>query len=239
MPFSIDRVVPWGRTMAEYRGMFDLGEVDLGRRILGCGDGPASFNAEMSAQGHAVISVDPLYAFSAAAIEQRVEESYDIVMEQVSRNRNDFVWTHVPSIPELGRRRMGAMRRFLADFPRGKTEGRYVVASLPDLPFDDNAFDLALSSHFLFLYSEQFDLAFHIRALQEMLRVAPEARAFPLLQIGGAPSPHVQGVIDTFTAQGIQAKIEAVPYQFQRGGGRMLRLHESCRAQKKITSGSR
>lgn len=49
MPFSIDRVIPWGRTLAEYRAMFDLSESDLCGRILGCGDGPASFNAEMTA----------------------------------------------------------------------------------------------------------------------------------------------------------------------------------------------
>ena len=203
MPSAIDSVAPWGRTMAEYRGMFNLVESDLRGRILGCGDGPASFNAEMSAQGHAVVSVDPLYAFPAAAIERRVEETHDIIIEQVTRNRDDFVWTHVPSIPALGRRRMGAMRRFLADFPQGKCEGRYVDASLPDL-------------------------AFHLRALQEMLRVAGEARVFPLLQIGGTPSPHVQAVLDTFTALGIRATIESVRYEFQRGGSRMLRLRKPC-----------
>ncbi len=32
-------------------------------------------------------------------------------MDQVHRNRDDFVWTHVPSIEELGRRRMTSMRR--------------------------------------------------------------------------------------------------------------------------------
>ena len=42
MPFSIDEVVPWGRRLDEYRAMFDLSECDLKRRILGCGDGPAS-----------------------------------------------------------------------------------------------------------------------------------------------------------------------------------------------------
>ena len=185
MPFSIDRVVPWGRSAPEYQAMFALDEADLGGRILGCGDGPASFNAEMTAQGRAVVSVDPLYAVSAASIQRRVEGTFDEVMDQMRQNAEEFVWTHVPSIEELGRRRMDAMRRFLADYPRGKAEGRYVEASLPDLPFDDGAFDLALSSHLLFLYSEQFDLAFHIRALKEMLRVAAEVRIFPLLQIGG------------------------------------------------------
>lgn len=224
MPFAVEGVVPWGRTMAEYQGMFDLQEGALQGRILGCGDGPASFNAEMTAQGRAVVSVDPLYAFSGEAIERRVEETYAVIMEQLAHNRDDFVWTYVPSLPALGERRMWAMRRFLADYEAGKSEGRYVDASLPDLPFEDNSFDLALSSHFLFLYSKEFSLDFHIQALEEMLRVAPEARAFPLLQVGGAPSPHVQGAIEEFSQRGIEAGVEEVPYEFQKGGSQMLRL---------------
>ena len=62
MPFSIDRIVPWGRNLTEYQAMFGLGEADLDQRILGCGDGPASFNAETSSRGHTVVSIDPIYA---------------------------------------------------------------------------------------------------------------------------------------------------------------------------------
>ena len=198
MPFSIDRVVPWGRSAAEYQAMFGLNEADLGGRILGCGDGPASFNAELYAQGRTVVSVDPLYAVSAAAIERRIEETFGEVMDQ--------------------------MRRFIADYPRGGAENRYVEASPPDLPFDNGVFDLGLSSHLLFLYSEQFDVGFHIRALEEMLRVATEVRVFPLLQIGGTPSRHVEGIVDAFGLRGAVATVEIVAYEFQRGGNRMLRL---------------
>lgn len=151
MSFSIERVVPWGRSFVEYQAMFNLTETDLGGLVLGCGDGPASFNAQMSAKGNAVVSVDLLYSASEAAIERRVEETFDEVMGQMRRNSDDYVWMHVPSIAELGRRRMAAMRRFIADYPRGTAEGRYVEGSLPDLPFDGGAFDLALSSHLLFL----------------------------------------------------------------------------------------
>ncbi len=36
-------VIPWGRSLDEYRRMFLLSPDDLGGRILGCGDGrPAS-----------------------------------------------------------------------------------------------------------------------------------------------------------------------------------------------------
>ena len=225
MPFSIDRVVPWGRSLEEYQAMFSLSERDLARRILGCGDGPASFNAELSARGGNVVSVDPLYRDSAAAIERRVRQAYSTMMAQTSANRGDFVWTHVRSLDDLGRRRMDALRAFVADFEAGRRSGRYVEAALPVLPFADDTFELALSSHFLFLFSAQFDVHFHVAALREMLRVAVEVRVFPLLQLGGAPSPHVSGVQEAFTALGVSATVEPVPYEFQRGGNRMLRLH--------------
>ena len=64
--------------------------------------------------------------------------------------------------------------------------------------FDSGAFDLALSSHLLFLYSELIDTDFHIQALNEMFRVASEVRLFPLLKIGGTPFPHVAGAVDVF-----------------------------------------
>ena len=224
MPFSIDRVVPWGRTFAEYQAMFDLSAADLCRRILGCGDGPASFNAELTALGGDVVSIDPLYAFPGPAIERRVEETFEVVMGEVRRNPDDFVWTHVRSIDELGRRRMGAMRRFIRDYPAGIDQGRYVDASLPELPFPDRSFDLGLSSHFLFLYGDQLDLAFHLAALREMLRVAAEVRVFPLLQIGGAPSPHLPAAVEAMRSEGVEATVEPVPYEFQRGGNRMLRV---------------
>ena len=48
MVFKLDKVVPWGRSFADYRDMFDLSDRDLGLKILDCGGGPASFNAEMT-----------------------------------------------------------------------------------------------------------------------------------------------------------------------------------------------
>ena len=47
MSVRLDHIVPWGRSLDEYRLMFNLTESELGSTILGCGDGPASFNAEI------------------------------------------------------------------------------------------------------------------------------------------------------------------------------------------------
>ena len=49
MEIKYESVVPWGRTFEEYVDMFNLTEVDLDKSILGCGDGPASFNYTMKA----------------------------------------------------------------------------------------------------------------------------------------------------------------------------------------------
>jgi hypothetical protein len=57
MGFTLDKVVPWGRSFDEYIKLFDLAETDLQRRILGCGDGPAEFNSELSNRGGNIVSI--------------------------------------------------------------------------------------------------------------------------------------------------------------------------------------
>jgi hypothetical protein len=208
--------------------MFGLSADDLSGRTLGCGDGPASFNAEATAEGHAVVSCDPIYAFTAEDIRQRVEESYEAVMSQVKRHPERFVWDTFRDPDELGRHRLGAMQRFLGDFEQGKQEGRYLTASLPNLPFVDGAFRLAVVSHLLFLYSEHLDAAFHVESILELLRVASEVRIFPLLTLEGRWSPHVEPVRSVLNAADCTVEILSVPYEFQRAeghaGSRMMRI---------------
>jgi len=159
--FTLDQVVPWGRSFDEYLRMFALTEPDLGSRILGCGDGPASFNAEATRLGARVISCDPIYRWTTAEIQERIAATHDAVLDQTRRNVEDFVWgATIRSVEELGRVRMAAMQIFLDDYEAGRVAGRYVDAELPTLPFADGAFDLALCSHFLFLYTTQLGEAF-------------------------------------------------------------------------------
>jgi len=222
--FTLDRVVPWGRSFDEYRRMFALTDDELRLRIVGCGDGPASFNAEATRRGGRVISCDPIYRCEAAEIRARIASTYDEMLEQTRRNADDFVWTSIHSVEELGRLRMTAMDDFLEDYPAGKREDRYVDAALPSLPFANGSFDLALCSHFLFLYDTQLDIAFHRAAIDEMCRVAVEVRIFPLLALGGGRSPHVDPAVGELRAAGFDVSIEIVPYEFRRGGNQMMRI---------------
>ena len=61
---KLNEVVPWVRNLEEYKLMFNLSPKELNSKILGCGDGPASFNTEMTEMGCPIISVDPIYKFS-------------------------------------------------------------------------------------------------------------------------------------------------------------------------------
>ena len=203
--------------------MFALSEADFQLRILGCADGPASFNAESTRRGAAVISIDPLYRLDNQTIRDRIVATYDQMLEQAKRNRRQFVWDTIESVEELGRIRMQAMQAFLDDFDLGKRQGRYVSAELPSIPFPDKSFDLAVCSHFLFLYTEHLSEAFHRSAILELCRVACEVRIFPLLALDGRASPFVAGIADDLSGSW-DVSLETVPYEFQRGGNQMMRI---------------
>lgn len=105
---------------------------------------------------------------------------------------------------DLARVRMAAMTVFLEDYDTGKANGRYVDAEMPTLPFGDHAF--------------------HLSAIKEMSRVAAEVRIFPLLTLSGEPSRFVDVARQHLLECGYEVTMEAVAYEFQRGGNRMMRI---------------
>jgi len=223
----LNSIIPWGRNLKEYKDMFVLSDDELeNASILGCGDGPASFNAEVTALGGRVVSIDPTYQFNATQIASRIDEVALEVMAEVRKNRDDFVWRYISNPEELYIIRMSAMQRFLADFQKGKEEGRYRYEMLPSLSFKDKKFDIALSSHFLFLYTKHLDEEFHKDAICEMLRVANEVRIFPLVTLSGERSSYVDSVIKYFKKQGYTCKITKTDYEFQKGGDEMLSIKQ-------------
>ncbi|MBE9075973.1 SAM-dependent methyltransferase [Romeria aff. gracilis LEGE 07310] len=223
---KLDELVPWGRSLAEYSKMFALSEADLNTKILGCGDGPASFNAEMTEQGYAVTSIDPIYQFSAEQIRQRVQATYEPVISQVKQNADRYVWKDFRDADELGQVRLATMEKFLSDYAVGKAAGRYQCQALPSLAFADGQFELCLCSHLLFLYSELRSLNFHLASIQELLRVSQELRIFPLVMLNSERSPYLEPIIQEFTFQGFDAQIQPVSYEFQKGGRQMLKISQ-------------
>jgi hypothetical protein len=227
MVMQLANVVPFGRSLAEYQQMFSLSAADLSQRTLGVGDGPASFNAEATAQGIQVTSIDPIYAFDGAEIQQRFDAVVDDIIAQVKTSPEDWVWSYHHSPEDLRQNREQALQKFLQDYDQGKQAGRYLVGELPHLPFSDHQFDLSLCSHFLFLYSDHVDEAFHHSAIREMLRVSREVRIFPVLTLMRQRSPYLDSVVQTCRTSGYEAHLTHVPYELQKGGNQMLVIRQN------------
>ncbi|OUL18378.1 SAM-dependent methyltransferase [Nostoc sp. RF31YmG] len=224
MAMVLDNVVPFGRSIDEYIKMFNLTDADLNKKIIGIGDGPASFNAEMTSQGKSVISVDPLYQFSSDKILQRFNQVVDNIIDQVKATPNDWVWSYHKSPDDLRSNRVEVIQKFIADYDVGRNNHRYEVGELPKLAYSNQAFDLALCSHFLFLYSDHFAYDFHLNSIEEMLRIAKEIRIFPLITLMLEPSPYLDAIVKHYTAKGYNVEIEKVEYELQLGGNQMLRI---------------
>ena len=222
---DLQRTVLWGRDLDEYTQMFSLSSLKAGDTVLGCGDGPASFNAEATSLGICVTSVDPLYEFSKAELKQQIEEARSEVMPQVRARLDDYIWRTIESPEELERRRMQAMRVFLDDYDEGRLVQRYIAASLPTLPFEGNAFDYGLCSHLLFLYSPQLDEQQHVSSVLELCRVARDVRIYPLVSIeDNKRSRHLPAVLSVLAEVGYSYEEVSVGYEFQRGATTMLRI---------------
>jgi hypothetical protein len=222
-----DDVTPIGemlvsaRSGREYGAMFDL-DLDAlaGRRVLDCPGGAAAFTADATAAGAVVTAVDPRYGDDPdeliAHAHAETRRGNDFIRQEPDR----FVWTYFADVAAHLAERTAAVDRFAAD--RRAHPERYVTGRLPDLPFTDDAFDLALSSHLLFTYDDRLDRDLHVAAIVELLRVAREVRVFPTLSMRFERSGLVDAVVAAARDAGAEVAVTRSPYEFQRGGDEIL-----------------
>lgn len=227
MAMKLEKIVPFGRSLDEYTAMFALSDDDLMRSVAGIGDGPASFNAELTEAGKRVVSFDPLYACCASDIRPQFEANLETIITQVKATANDWSWSFHRSPQQLKMHRVQTFHRFLLDYQSTQNGNRYVAGALPALGVVDDAFELALCSHFLFLYSEHLTYAFHRDSIYEMLRIAADIRIFPLLTLDLQRSPYLQPLVAELESAGHTVSIDTVAYEFQRGGNQMLRIQRA------------
>ncbi|RVW06674.1 hypothetical protein [Rhodococcus spongiicola] len=210
------------RSLDEYRAMFGLTDNDLRRKILDCPAGAASFTAEVSDRGGDVIACDIAYfGHSAEALVVLAEQEAARGARYVGDRREQYRWTYFADPDEHERVRRQAVERFAGHL--GQHPGRYVASRLPVLPFVDEGFDLTLSSHLLFSYSDGLDYGFHVEAIRELMRVTRELRIFPLVAAGSStPYAGLDDMLSDLRKHGIRGRVHVVDYEFQRGADRML-----------------
>jgi hypothetical protein len=221
---GIGDIIVSSRPYEEYRDLFGLTDAELlAGPVLDCPGGAGGFAAGLRARGGVVVSADPAYATPPAGLVASARAGLQHGLRYMEQNRDSYVWTYHASAEQLTERRLGALDAFAADF-HGPDE-RYVVATLPELPFADRAFRLALSGYLLFAYPDHLDDAAHEAALRELLRVTrEEVRVYPLIDTAYARYPGLDALRSRLGAVGVESEVRPVDYEFQRGATEVLVL---------------
>lgn len=220
---GIGDIIVSSRPYEEYRDMFGLTDAELlAGPVLDCPGGAGGFAAGLRARGGRVVSADPAYAEDPQELVARSRAGLEHGLRYLEENRDSYVWSWFASAEDLTARRLAALDAFAADF-HGPDE-RYVVASLPRLPFADGAFRLALSGYLLFAYPDHLDRDDHERALRELLRVAGQVRVYPLIDTAYVRYPGIDDLRRALAADGAESEVRHVDYAFQRGADEVLVL---------------
>ncbi len=222
---NVPLIPSWVHSLDDYKAMFDLGEQEMSSSILDYPAGVSSFNAQMHAMGYSMVSADANYSLSP----EEMVKAVGVIKESLAKQLEDFGERLIDQNPKSRDDILSAwnqyVQQFLDDYPSGLQEGRYQAASLPRLPFDDGAFQLALCSDMLFREKEHPAQ----EIVSELCRVATEVRIFPLLDASGQISPEIGPIMLNLQQEDFGVEVRQVPYKLQKGSNAMLRVWvKSC-----------
>ncbi len=223
---KLEHIAFLGRTFQEYLDMFGLDESELrDETVLDCPAGPSSFVAEARSMGISATACDPCYSFKSEDLAKKAAEDLAHVFDSFDSCKDNYLWTYYKDKEQVITLRRQATERFLKDYGQSAGSDRYVEAALSALPFPDNAFTMALSAHFLFLYEDWISIDQHLQYIRELLRVASrEVRLYPLVTLEAEPYDYLGYIISTLEDEGIRAEVDTVRLEFVKGSGRMLKL---------------
>lgn len=218
------------RSYDEYLRMFSLpAELLEAGPILDVAAGASSFVAEASRRGYPASAADPLYAMTKDEIAEHGSREIHVSTEKLGKLKHLFDWSYYGDLGRHRANREASLERFSKDFSARKEEGRYVSAMLPHLPYADGSFALVLCSHFLFLYQEQFDYEFHLRAVKELYRVCRpggEVRIYPVYSLKWERYAELGRLMEALEVEGAEADLLPSSLPFIPGSSELLRLRK-------------
>ncbi|RED65607.1 class I SAM-dependent methyltransferase [Cohnella lupini] len=188
------------RSYEEYRLMFGLTETDLERMgpVLDVAGGASSFTAHLNAMGFPAVAVDPFYAGETEEVIAMARKEIEVSSAKLAAMSDIYDWSFYGSPGNHRAMRERSLELFAEDFRKTEARKRYYSASLPSLPFENDAFGLILCSHFLFLYADSFDREFHQAAIKELFRVlrpGGELRIYPLINLKWERYPFISDIL--------------------------------------------
>lgn len=221
---DLERIVFIGRTFEEYFDMFSLSKEELeGKKILDCPAGACSFTAVGNKSGLDVKACDIAYYHSGKDLKNKGLQDIEHAMEHMQKAKSNYIWDYFKDVEGLRKHRLSALKDCANDMMEWNE--RYIPVTLPSLPFKDSEFDILLSAHFLFMYADRLDYQFHIKTLNELLRVTKEEiRIFPLVDLEGKRYEHLDKLIKYIADNGCTVEEVKVPYEFQTNANSMLKI---------------
>lgn len=214
----------FGRPFEELLRCFGFQLPELrGLRVLDCPAGPSSFVARANELGIDAVGADPMYYRGPDALARVARSDFKDMYGRMRAKPEFLVTKTYPSIDASEIVRGEAMEIFIRDYRKRYPSGRYVAASLPELSFADDTFDVALCGHLLFLYADQFGYAFFREAIRELLRVArKEVRIHPIVDSSGQTYEKLGELRAELAEEGYSSRVIDVDHEFFRGTNRTL-----------------
>lgn len=159
--------------------------------ILDVAAGASSFTAEANRGEFQVCAADPLYCLDSKTIYVYGKKEIKESTEKLSKIARTFKWDYYGTLEKHRQNRERSLELFIQSYSEDSKKQHYVEGKLPRLPFANNRFSLVLNSHFLFLYHQQFDFEFDLKALRELIRVCRpggEVRIYPIIVLNRDPT---------------------------------------------------
>jgi hypothetical protein len=224
------KLVLWGHDWQDYREMFDLSSDYDDKKILEYGSGPSAVNAERTALGQEIVSIDSLFALEDTPFVDRVTQIFNDMASVIKQDAQCFEFKHNGSLSELIEVRRAGMARCFADYHAGRLAHRYQAFPLNNrLSFADFSWDIAVSSHYFFPKIVDADPLIQVGEIKELLRVAKEVRIFPLIDRYGQTAPMLGPTLLALQQANYGLEVREVPYHLQKTGNAMLRIWaKSC-----------
>ncbi len=195
------------RSFEEYIHMFDLQEEQLAAGpILDIAAGASSFTADAYERGLEAFAFDPRYALNPEQLIADAEGEIAVSTGKLEKLADQLDLSYYGDLTKHRAGREASLTRFSAHYRmEEERQLRYQAGSLPTLPYTNGQFSLVLCSHFLFLYEEQFDYAFHLEAIIEMMRVCKPGgciRIYPIMSLKWEPYRFLDQLIEEIEQNG-------------------------------------
>jgi ubiquinone/menaquinone biosynthesis C-methylase UbiE len=218
------------RSFTEYEKMFVLEKEILDQGvILDIAAGASSFTATVKSKGLQAYAADPLYRKSIAEMAEYGRNEITISTDKLAKLTETFDWSYYGNIERHRENRLSSLDVFMEDYAKADAKATYYPSALPELPFATNTFSLVLCSHFLFLYQEQFDYAFHLNAIMEMYRVCQvggQIRIYPVYDLKGMPYSYLEQLINHMKELGALVELRASQLPFLPGSTHFLNIRK-------------